>query len=237
MPVTMKTRTLKNQHGAVLIFTLVMLLLLTLVSLSMIRQNKVQINLASNAGQQATSFATVETALRATRTQLEVLRYRTDRLDASGDPIPHHCKTAIGNGAATDYPIHPAPHPSSIIALPNNTSSAVVQQVFCISNYQTHSADPNADPSGNEAMCLYDNLGAPILTVNSDHTQLPQLSNVQACTKLNHAGEWVSGSVHNNTACQIEAYVVHVSFTDAITGSQRTVESKFEINCSNDLNP
>jgi len=52
-----------NQRGAVLIFSLLMLLLLTLVSVSMIQQNKQELAMAGNALDQTASLASAETEL------------------------------------------------------------------------------------------------------------------------------------------------------------------------------
>lgn len=52
-----------NQRGAVLIFSLVMLLLLTLVSVSMIQQNKQELAMTGNTLEQTKSLARAETDL------------------------------------------------------------------------------------------------------------------------------------------------------------------------------
>ena len=51
---------LKQQDGAVLAFSLVMLTLLTLAGMSMIQQNKQQLNMAVNAREQTQKFADAE---------------------------------------------------------------------------------------------------------------------------------------------------------------------------------
>ena len=52
-----------KQRGAVLIFSLIMLLLLTLASVSMIQQNKQELVMTGNALDQTKSFASAETEL------------------------------------------------------------------------------------------------------------------------------------------------------------------------------
>lgn len=52
-----------NQRGAVLIFSLIMLLLLTLVSVTMIQQNKQELTMTGNVLDQTKSFASAETEL------------------------------------------------------------------------------------------------------------------------------------------------------------------------------
>lgn len=267
----MKSPTLKNQRGAVLAFSLVMLLLLTLVSVSMIRQNKTQISIATNAAQQVTAMASVDTALRQTQAALEALRYvdsNTDTVIDATERAAHHCKSG-----ATDS-IHPVPHATGTLTGLSPGVTATIQAEYCISNYQVSAG------TGNEYRCLYsyiDNAtGNAMDTANtnnwvrnvlvgslcpyntnllmSDHLcrppspapdpplpDIPSADNVSACNKLNAAGSLTPGMTWSSTsrnvnACPIEVYTVHVSLVDA-NGSQRTVESKFEIDCSNDLNP
>jgi hypothetical protein len=212
----MKSYSLNNQQGAVLAFTLVILLLLTLASISMIRQNKAQIAIATNAGLQVTAFASVETALRQTQVVLEALRYH--------DKANRHCKSGSTNS------IHPIPHTSGTLAGLPAGITAEIHAEYCISNY--------AAGEGDEYQCFYNGSGVRNLTVG---TPSPTTDNVDACQKLNSAGgiasgtTWVAGTANTN-ACQIEVYTLHVAFVDAI-GSKRTVESKYEIDCSGDLNP
>ena len=59
----MKQAILPNQRGAVLIFTLLMLLLLTLSGVSMIEQNKQQIAMMRNSRQQNQTLARAEQLL------------------------------------------------------------------------------------------------------------------------------------------------------------------------------
>jgi hypothetical protein len=269
MRLSMKSYALKNQQGAVLAFTLMILILLTLASLSMIRQNKIQIGIATNVAQQTVTFATVETALQQTQAILEQLRYQ--------DQNNNHCKW----GAASF--LHPVPHSTgTLTGLPSGVSAEIIEE-YCISNYVDHNnyiTNPLGPPkfSGDENACLYSGTGVRNLVVGSvvaaDTTAVPQVqavpstNNVDACNRLNHAGglatsftpqrlltqtqmstpgnTWVPGMSWTPTtwtagrdnayACAIEAYVVHVKFIDP-NGTERTVESKLEIDCSGDLNP
>jgi hypothetical protein len=229
----------------------------------MIRQNKVQINIATNASQQVSAQAFVDIALRQTQAILEALRY----VDIDGNGLidtaerdAHHCKSGATNS------IHPVPHPTgTLVGLPADVT-ATIQAEHCISNYTS---------TGDEARCLYsyiDNDTGNATPTDPDNwvrnevvgsicpyninrllsdplcpprpeplPPRPSLDEVNACKKLNAAGsltpgvEWTTTS-RNINACPIEVYTVHVRFRDA-NETQRTVESKFEIDCSNDLNP
>jgi hypothetical protein len=218
MRLNMNAITLKNQRGAVLAFSLVMLLLLTLVSISMIQQNKVQIGVATNAGQQVKAFATVETALRQAQAVLEPQRYV--------DKATHHCKSGATNS------VHPAPHTSGTLTGLSAGITAKIKEAYCIYDY--------AGGVGTEEQCLYSSTGVrntgPVGPIVNGVETAPTLNNIKACNKLNAAGNWSAGSPNAN-ACQIEVYTLHVTLADATTGANRTVESKFEIDCSGDLNP
>jgi Tfp pilus assembly protein PilX len=217
---TMKLSAHKTQHGAVLAFSLVMLLLLTLVSTSMIQQNKTQISLAANAGQQTKTFASVETALLQTQSELAQLRY-TD-----GTGTIKNCKSGATNS------IHPVPHSSGTV-IDDGTILAKIQAEYCISNWNA------TTKLGDVYECVYTssgvrNVGSVIVAENSAAnppvSQYPSEGSFQACKRLN----WVGGTGANE-ACQIEVYTLDVTFTDSTTQAKRTVESKFEVDCSGNM--
>lgn len=219
----------KQQRGAVLAFSLVMLLLLTLVSISMIRQNKTQINIASNAGQQIAAFATVETALRQAQAILEPLRYVNEAGDQDLDGVPNevgraykHCRSGTANAVHEN---------DTLSGLPSSINARVVG-VYCLSDYKNRGTATNPSYSGDEARCLY-NGSTRSLVVGTPTNNTS--TNIEACNKLNAAGGWVNGTANVN-ACQIEIYVLNVNIFDAATNADRTIESKFQIDCSNDLN-
>lgn len=211
----MNSKLKQTQQGAALAFTLVILVLLTLSSISMIQQNKTQINIATNVGQQVAAFASVETALRQTQGVLENLRYQ--------DKTNHHCKSGSTNS------IHPIPHSSGTLSGLPTGITAQIRQEYCISGY--------VGGVGDEYECFYSSAGVRNVTVGTPH---PTAMEVDACNRLTAAGgvtagtTWVAGTKNLN-ACQIEVYLLHVKLTDSITGAQRTIESKYEIDCSGDL--
>lgn len=238
----MKRLTLKKQQGAVLAFSLVMLLLLTLVSISMIRQNKVQINVANNAGQQVKAFAAVETALNTVGDTLVI-----KRMDMNGDGAVsavekdgHHCRAGA---------IHPAPHASGILTGAVGLSSDVaakVMSVHCLSNYDA------VTRTGNELQCRYVNNTSTRYDKDTDVGAItagsvtpyvravPSQDEVNACKKLvlsEAVPTTTTGAIPKPGACGIEVYTLNVELTDAATLAKRTVESKFLIDCTNDLNP
>ncbi len=76
----MPSKSLNGQQGAVLIFILVMLVLLTLVNVSMIQQNKTQLTITSNVGEQVKTFSRAEMALNVAESMIEAQRkpYKDD---------------------------------------------------------------------------------------------------------------------------------------------------------------
>jgi len=220
----MKTVTLKNQRGAVLAFSLVMLLLLMLASTSMIQQNKAQIGVATNAGQQVTAFADVETALRSTQAALAALRYDSAPYPPATGAATH-CKSGVSNSV----------HVNTNVAPTGSLFTATVKAEYCISNYVSLSG------GGNEYRCFYSDGGARKTTAwvaaNPTATPVPSVDEAAACDKLDAAGwETPHGTTPNPNYCQIEVYTVHVTLNDVTTGASRTVESKFQIDCSGDRN-
>jgi Tfp pilus assembly protein PilX len=77
-----------QQRGAVLAFSLVMLLLLTLVGVSMIQQNKQELGMAGNARQQTQALATAEADMARAEAVIDGLRY-TDKAN-------HLCQPTSG---------------------------------------------------------------------------------------------------------------------------------------------
>ena len=206
----MPNQIINHQRGAALAFSLIVLLLMTVISLSMIRQNKIQIGIATNAGLQARSFARVETSLRKALATLESLRY--------SDKANRHCKSGATNS------VHPIPHTTGTLNIGDASVNVQITEEYCIWNYATG--------QGDERECLYSSPGVRNTTLGSP---VPTDDNVQACTKLNNAGGWVAGTPNKN-ACPIEVYIIQATLQDGNSGAKRTVESKFEIDCSNDLN-
>ncbi|MGZ8157568.1 MAG: hypothetical protein ACXWT1_14095 [Methylobacter sp.] len=148
-----------HQRGAVLIFSLIMLLLLTLVSVSMIQQNKQELAMTGNALEQTRTLANAETKLKQAEQEIDKKRYALTKI---GDPIPTDRKCDSSN-------------------LINNSTAignATVTAVYCLKN----STETLCDPAS--CMC---NLGTEIYTI---------------------------------------------TLTESSNDSQRTVESKYAVDCS-----
>jgi len=110
---------LKDQQGAVLAFSLIILLLLTLATVSMIQQNKNQLAITSNVGEQVKTFANVETALRLTENAIEAMR-QPFKYDATKPDEHDDC--SLGNQLFE----------GSELTLPETTlATATIRAVFC----------------------------------------------------------------------------------------------------------
>lgn len=91
----------KNQSGAVLMFSLVILLLITLAGVNMIQQNRIQFMMAANAQDQTTTFASAQNILEMSEAYVGQQRYKTWPLP---DPIPTPVGTAYAcNQTASLY--------------------------------------------------------------------------------------------------------------------------------------
>ncbi len=195
-----------KQRGAVLAFSLIMLLLLTLVSVSMIQQNKSQIAMTSNSIQQTSAFSTVQSALVNAQSIINQRRYKT---------IPEDAKCNSTNQI----------HENMVLDVGDPNIVARITQVFCLTDYNS------ANRIGDLNQCLYNN-GSRNLNVGTGTPQATAES-VLACTRLNNAGSTVNRT--KNDLCGSEAYTITINFFDNTSNTSRTLESKYQVNCSKDI--
>ncbi|TAL51031.1 MAG: hypothetical protein EPN89_04145 [Methylovulum sp.] len=80
-----------RQQGVVLVFSLVSLLVLTLLGVNMIQQNRLEFMMAGNAQTQTEAFATGEDILRLSENYVDVLHANNSQ----------ECRTPTVNNAAT----------------------------------------------------------------------------------------------------------------------------------------
>ncbi|MFZ2403914.1 MAG: PilX N-terminal domain-containing pilus assembly protein [Methylobacter sp.] len=173
----MKQLIVPNQRGAVLIFSLIMLLLLTLVSVSMIQQNKQELAMTGNTLEQTKSLARAETDLAQAQWLID-----TTRLNPASTPPYSDLKCNSNPANQVDK--------GEKIA-DTATGIATVTAVYCLSDKI-------------ETECLY----------NTDGTRKDsQACRCQEGTET-YAIKWESKSSSNSY------------------GAQRTVESKYAVNCA-----
>ncbi len=164
-----------HQHGAVLIFSLVMLLLLTLAGVSMIQQNKQELAMTGNTLEQTKSLARAETDLATAQRLIDTTRLNPGSVPAYSDL---KCNSSVASQVNENQ-----------VLVTTASGKATVLGVYCL--------------------------------MDSVETQCTFTGGVRdaiaACTCY-------SGS---------EVYSIKWESTaDANYGAQRTVESKYAVNCA-----
>ena len=109
-----------KQQGAVLAFSLVMLVLLTLVTASMIQRNKLQVAVANNAKMQTQTFSAVENALALAQNALEAQRY--------ADKTKNRCNSGTGANRVDEQ---------EVLNTGMGSITATVVAAYCIDGYGT----------------------------------------------------------------------------------------------------
>ncbi|TAN65296.1 MAG: hypothetical protein EPN17_16930 [Methylobacter sp.] len=165
---------ISHQRGAVLAFSLVMLLLLTLVSVSMIQQNKQELAMAGNTLEQTKSLARAETDLAQAQQFID-----ETRLNPNASPPYSDRRCNIASQVDKDE-----------VIVESATGKATVTGVYCLT-------------STTETECTYTN------GVRDD---------IFACRCKDNAEVYI---IKWESIADVSGY-----------GAQRTVESKYAVNCS-----
>lgn len=124
----MRSSSFVKQRGAVLAFNLVMLMVLTLVSIGMIQQNRTQMSLMSNSALQSSAMTSAERYLVTAANVVTQQRYANQAL--------HKCKS-------TNFL-----HENDVLNLGTTAATSKVTKVFCLMNYV-------AGVGGDENQCKY----------------------------------------------------------------------------------
>jgi hypothetical protein len=177
----MKVKThINHQQGVVLIFSLVMLLLLTLVSVNMIQANQLELAMTANALEQTKELARAETYLAQAEEKIKKRRVATSSNSIPLNSIPLPPGWCLSNLASKW---------EKNIDLENKNVTATITGFYCLNDFI-------------ETECVRDN-SAPTAT--------------------------------NTTACKCdrdnEIYTIKLT-THIDSGTQRTIESKYSVNCT-----
>lgn len=164
------------QHGAVLIFSLVMLLLLTLVSVSMIQQNKQELSMTGNTVSQTQALTRAETDLARAQHYID-----TTRLNPNSTPPYSDLQCNSSPTSQVDQ---------NQVIVNSTYGTATVTGVYCYSG-------------GIETQCTYTN---------------GVRDAISACTCFQGTEIY---TIKWQSAANASAY-----------GAQRTVESKYAVNCA-----
>lgn len=98
----MIVKPLQKQTGAVLVFSLLILLVVTLLGVNMVQKNRTQFLMVANAQQQSDAFASAEDVLLLVETYIDTQRYTTFPIVNPNDPYPNAGYTC--NKTADDPP-------------------------------------------------------------------------------------------------------------------------------------
>lgn len=224
-----------KQRGIVLIFTMIMLLLLTLVTVNMIQSNRQELAMSSNSMQQSTMFALAEsTMVQAAR----ALEKSPVHLDSSGLQCTPTQKLSSGQYVQTQ--ILAGEHPDGF---PENAS---IVRVACLRHDSTVIVGGiNPADATKEVVCSTYKPGGQVLcyeddekTDEGDGVECEFIGVTTGATPI-PSNDYVSSdhscynTLKENAAeakCPIEMYTIRVTANDGY-GSQRIVESKYGIDC------
>ncbi|MCF7998310.1 MAG: hypothetical protein K9L25_04595 [Methylovulum sp.] len=139
-----KKSSVSRQQGVVLVVSLVILLLLTLLSVNMIQQNRLEFMMAGNAQMQSQAFSSAESLLKITENFIDTWhgRYRIECRDPiTNDPVS---PTQV---AYQCYNLNMIPygHLEVLELEPNQT---IPEKLFhCLTPEDSSASNPNSDPS------------------------------------------------------------------------------------------
>lgn len=125
-----KILSITGQRGAVLIFSLVMLLLLTLVSVSMIQQNKQELAMTGNTLSQTQSLTRAETDLASAQHYIDTTRLNPNSTPPYSD---HRCNSSTSSQVNQNQ-----------VVVDSANGKATVTGVYCYDG-------------SNESQCTYTN--------------------------------------------------------------------------------
>jgi hypothetical protein len=238
----MKQITFPNQQGAVLVFTLLMLLLLTLSGANMIQQNKQEFAMVRNSGQQTQTLAKSEQLLAQAENAIQAALEHQPCLGTlsspcvNSDPSPSSRGYQCTPGTKSDGSLvqtqllagsRPAgmPTEATILAVSclidtANTSSVNLIEKLC-STYDPTSAttycyppDPSNPSIINKEVCV--TTTNPKIPNNGDSSW--------DCYKKFQAEA-------TTASCPTEIYTIRVTSVDAVKASKRTIEAKYAVAC------
>jgi Tfp pilus assembly protein PilX len=205
----MKKTRLAKQKGIVLIFTMLMLMLLTLVTVSMIQQNRQGLAIMSNEQRHIQAFADVEAALQAAEKKIEQLRYTNIDLNM--------CNATIGESDPNQLDENDV-----IIEVPETKAMATITGVYCLAGgveSKCEYADGGARRTNAVACDMLYNTGRPF-----DPPEIPSIPGLRKQLTLTNP---VSRS-----GCPVEVYAITTKIEDDTgTRGQSIIESKYAVNC------
>jgi hypothetical protein len=150
---------LKRQRGAVLVFSLLMLLLFTLASVSMIQQNKTQLNMSGNVGEQTKTLAWAESTLTVAESAIQSIRQPNK--DNQSTPLEDRDNCSESNQLFE----------GDELEIPVPQAQATIKSVSCVI-------------SGLEHRCIGDSSYTPAIASEAATTACQKLTDAQCPTEL-----------------------------------------------------
>jgi len=214
----MKRCNKNKQHGVVLVFSLLILLLITLVGVNMVQQNRLQFMMAANSQMQTTSFIDTEDVL-------ELAEYFIARQRYKVWPFPK-----------------PIPNPVGATYACNKTASGKFDQI------KPHILSADELKATGVLWGAGKGLGLSTDIIARSHpvveiTQtacLDFLSEERECetdppySKGDSPSAWDTNEQYcnngNQAQCPTEIYTLNIQLTDP-SGSQHVVQSRFAVRC------
>lgn len=228
----MKFANLKSQRGAVLAFSLMMLLLLTLAGTRMIQQNKQQLEISNNARLMAIEFSIAEAVLEDAKNVINLMPQHVDLTGLAINDSSHQCTPTAGAiqniGLAKDITDDLTGNYSG------TTVSAIITSVKCKSDgwveqicsaYNSTTEKTICNPTNHPTECtVVDDTNAA--TIFNDPGSDPgsdtcyQDYDPQATLKLVETAK-----------CPKEIYTIEITSTNTSGGATRKITSDHVVGC------
>ncbi len=247
----------RQQAGVVLVFSLLILLLVTLLGVNMVQQNRVQFLMAANAQQQSTTFSDAEDVLRLAEAYIDQTRYEVWPLTTytlANFPTPF--VTKIGNTLYTlpDVFTYSATNLPSIQDIIDDIAGLANKPIGgVITSTAVNYPDPKYACKKTGTPARFDQLkalpAAPLditnklsLSVAMQPVTTVQITATSCLRTPKQGGKEVpcsfDGVGYCNAvaksefpiACPTEIYTLQVTVIDA-SGSKREIEAKYGVRC------
>ena len=232
----------RSQQGIVLVFSLVTLLLLTLLSLNMIQQNRLEFMMAGNAQAQTETFSAAENILKIAENRIETLR-ANDREECRRTS----CSNNGGINVSCDIPANPNAKMTAHYECPGAitwNADVPTSKTAPPTLYRCYT-----DTSGYVFRLQAGNGGLPSrlpwnitdnLELSSTETEV-KVTSIACITSTGHEHlcdydengmlDKSSLCAKGTENCKTELYTLQVSSKAEKTSAQRIVESKFAVSC------
>jgi len=198
----------RQQAGVVLVFSLLILLLVTLLGVNMVQQNRVQFLMAANAQQQSTTFSDAEDVLRLAEAYIDQTRYEVWPFVNASVPYPDPNYTCKKDAAGKLDQFKPNTFLVNNLVNKINLAQGLIDAGSTVFIKQTYCFKSDEKK---EFLCKTDSA-----TTSGWATT--------AAEPLSYCGKYTP------TNCHTEIYALLVTIVDD-SGSKREIEAKYGVRC------